>query len=124
MYALNTDFEYEFEGKKTILKTKIIKMKGINSKQRYTEKYINHENKKVYYKSINKLEGDKKIDFDDYKLLSNGYELIVDNMNFITGSKQMIIKDNGLIKQRNNKTIKSLYDKANVNNNIISPLCL
>ena len=99
-------------------------MKGINSKQRYTEKYINHENKKVYYKSINKLEGDKKIDFDDYKLLSNGYELIVDNMNFITGSKQMIIKDNGLIKQRNNKTIKSLYDKANVNNNIISPLCL
>ena len=121
MYALNTDFEYEFEGKKKILNTKIIKMKGVNSKQKYDYKTIDHENKKVYFKSINKLTGSKKIDFDDYKLLANGYELVVDNMNFITGVKEMIIKDKYLVKQRNTKTIKLLYDKANVNNNLISP---
>jgi hypothetical protein len=123
MYALNTDFEYEFEGKKTILKTKIIKMKGINSKQKYDIKEIDEKNKIVYYKSINKLNGKNKIEFDDYKLLANGYNLICDNMNFISGVKEMIIKDNGLIKLSNTKEIRSFYDKANVDdNNIITPL--
>lgn len=103
----------------------IIKMKGVNSKQKYKQKIIDKANKKVYYKTINKLEGDKKIEFEDYKLLAEGYELIVDNMNFITGSKEMVIKDKGLVKQRNTKTITSLYDKANVNNNnIITPLVI
>jgi hypothetical protein len=103
----------------------IIKMKGINSKQKYDIKEIDKKNKIVHYKSINKLDGKNKIEFNDYKLLANGYNLICDNMNFISGVKEMIIKDNGLIKLSNTKSIKSFYDKANVNNNnIITPLIL
>lgn len=103
----------------------IIKMKGINSKQKYDIKEIDKKNKIVHYKSINKLDGKNKIEFNDYKLLANGYNLICDNMNFISGVKEMIIKDNGLIKLSNTKNIKSFYDKANVDdNNIITPLIL
>lgn len=114
MYALNTDFKYDFEGEEVILKTKTIKMKGLNSKQKYDEKIIDHNNKTIEFKTINRFDGKEKIDFDIYKYLANDYIVICDNMNFISGTKEMLIKDKGLTKINNTKQIKQLYDKATV----------
>lgn len=119
MYALKTDFIYE----DVKYEVKIIKMKGVNSKQKYDTKEINDEDKTITYKSINRFEGNKKIDFEDYKYMCNGYKITCDNMNFVTGAKEMLIKDKGLIKINNTKTVKQLYDKANWDKetNILTP---
>jgi hypothetical protein len=125
MYALRAEFNYNFEGEKITLKPKIMKMKGINSKQKYDKKEIDKENKIIYYKDINSHSGTKKIGFDDYKLMAQDYKIICDNMNFITGTREMLIKDKGLIKINNTKKIKSLYDKGILDENkYITPLII
>jgi hypothetical protein len=93
---------------------KIIKMQGLNSKQKFMKKSIDHEKKIIEYKEANRIEGKEKIDFEDYKLLDKGYTLVCDNMNFITGMREMVMKDKGMIKLNNTKRIKKLYDKADV----------
>ena len=93
----------------------IIKMKGINAKQKYKKKVI--KEKKIIFTNIDKMEGKEKITFDDYKLISSGYNLICDNMNFISGVEEIVCKDKNLIKLNNTKNIKELYDKANKDEN-------
>lgn len=127
MYALNTRFKYDFEGDEKILKTGIMKMKGVNSKQKYNKKYIDHKKKIIHYSDINNHSGKEKICFDDYKLMAypNNYKILCDNMNFITGAKEMLIKDNGLIKINNTKQVKALYDKGVLDkDNNITPLII
>lgn len=103
----------------------ILKMKGINIKAKYKNKSYDHENKKIYLKNLSKFEGKEKVNFNDYILLSKGYELVCDNMNFISGVEDMIVKDKGLIKLKNEKKLNSLYDKANVDKDFkITPLTI
>ncbi|MHA2039112.1 MAG: DNA polymerase [Promethearchaeota archaeon] len=109
----------------------IIKLKGINSKMTYDKKEIDHEKKEIVFRGINKLEGKEKLTFDDYILLSHGYKAINDNMTFLTGSNSILFKDNGIIKQRNEKKTDffnnsiNKYDKAIVDNEgFITPLIL
>ena len=119
MYALRN--EELIKEKKRI----IIKMKGINSKMKYNKKEIDHDNKTIKLIGQNKFDGKEKITFDDYKLIAKGYKLTCDNMNFISGIRDMIYKGNKLIKLNNTKTIKSLYDKADVDDyNNIKPLII
>ncbi|MHC4708400.1 MAG: DNA polymerase, partial [Planctomycetota bacterium] len=116
---------YALRNPKLKKNSSIIKLKGIKSKQTYNKKEIDHEKKEIVFRGINKLEGKEKLDFNDYILLSNGYTLTTDNMTFITGSNSILLKDNGIIKQRNKKSITSKYDKAVVDNEgFITPLCL
>ena len=104
MYALKND--------KLKYKPVILKMKGINIKMKYNKKTIDKENKKIIYSDMNKFTGKYKVDFEDYKLISEGYNLVCDNMNFLSGVKDMVIKDKGLLKIKNKKQISELYDKG------------
>jgi len=47
-------------------------------------------------------------------------------MNFVSGINEMVIKDKGLMKLMNQKVVRQLYDKANVEScsKLISPLVL
>lgn len=94
--------------KNSLLKKKpiVLKMKGMNIKMRFDKKIINHKNKTIKYTNPNKLTGKYKIDFEDFKLMAEGYDLIGDTMQFRSGVNDMIFKDKGLIKVENNKRIK------------------
>jgi len=103
----------------------VLKMKGINIKAKYYEKNYDFEAKRIILSKANKWSGRKEVTFDDFILMSLGFNLRVDNMNFISGVKEVFIKKNGLVKLRNEKNIRSLYDKAIVGRmNSISPLIL
>ena len=119
MYALkNNDL------KKKKLRT-VIKMKGINSGQTYDNKHIDKKNKTISYTSINKYDGKKHLKYIDYKYIAKDYTLICDNMNFITGSRELFINGESLRKHNNVKHIKQLYDKGNLDKkNNITPLCI
>lgn len=94
--------------KNSLLKKKpiVLKMKGLNIKMRFDKKTINHEKKTIKYTKPNKFTGKYKIDFEDFKLMAEGYDLIGDTMQFRSGVNDMIFKDKGLIKVENNKRIK------------------
>jgi hypothetical protein len=114
MYALRTDFEYEFEGKTITLHPTILKMKGVNSKQRYKQRIVDKEKKEIHFKDIDKISGKYKICYEDYVLLNQGYSLVCDNMTFIVGSDVIIHKELGVVKQMNKKHMKKGYTKAEV----------
>ena len=124
----------------------VLKMKGLNIKMRFDKKIIDHKNKTIKYTEPNRFEGKYKIDFKDFKLMSRGYDLIGDTLQFRSGVNDMIFKDKGLIKVESCKRIKgptqivdvineegekvkvtkSTYTKAvhNINNNKITALII
>jgi len=118
MYALKNDDLKENQ--------RVVKLKGINSKMKFDEKYIDEQHKTITFKKMNKFTGKYKLDFDDYLLLNQGYKLVVDNMNFVSGINEMVIKDKGLMKLMNQKVVRQLYDKGNVDkeSKLITPLIL
>lgn len=119
MYALKKKFKYN----NIDMEINIIKMKGVNAKQKYKNKIIKED--KIIFTNIDKIEGKKKINFDDYKLISKGYNLICDNMNFISGVEEIVCKDKNLIKLNNQKKIKKLYTKGILDKkNRISPVVI
>ena len=77
---------------------RVVKLKGINSKMKYDEKYVDEEKKTITFKKMNKFTGKYQLGFDDYILINQGYKLVVDNMNFVSGINEMLIKDKGLMK--------------------------
>ena len=109
MYALKND-DLEKEGMR-----RVIKLKGINSKMKFDKKVIDDDKKTITFTGMNKFTGKHMLCFDDYKLISEGYILEVDNMNFLAGINEMMVKKKGLIKINNTKKIRKLYDKAIVN---------
>ncbi len=108
MYALKND---ELKKEKC---RRVVKLKGINSKMKFDYKRIDFRNKTITFSNRNKFTGKYKLEFDDYVLMDNGFKLIMDNMNFVSGINEMVIKDKGLTKLENQKVIRQLYDKAEV----------
>lgn len=106
-------------------KSVILKMKGVNSKASYINKHIDHKNKLIVFSKLDRFNGKEKITFDDYILMDKGYTLQCDNMNFISGINEVIVKGNKLTKMSNNKCVKKLYDKGVIDGkNNITPLTL
>ena len=95
-------------------KSIILKAKGVNSKSKYEHKHIDHANKMIYYTDLDRFEGKNQMTFMDFYLMEKNYNLQCDCMNFISGINEMIIKDKGLVKIENTKTVHSLYDKGQV----------
>lgn len=103
----------------------ILKMKGVNGKANYKNKNIDFVNKNINLDVLDKYEGKEKTTFEDFFLLSLGFNLNVSNMSFISGVNNMIIKNDDLIKLNNDKTVKKLYDKGIVDSyDNITPLIL
>jgi len=103
----------------------VLKMKGINSKMKYDKKIICRKTKNIKLIGANRLFGKECITFDDYKRISKGYNITCDNMSFRSGINDMIIKEKGLEKILNDKTISRLYDKASVDKEgYITPLII
>lgn len=103
----------------------ILKAKGLNVKSAYMNKEIDKVNKIIKYTKMDKFNGKYKVDFNDYKLMSAGYKLQCDCMNFISGVNEVIIKNKKLTKITNNKVVKSLYDKGEIKEkNMVNPLTI
>lgn len=103
----------------------ILKMKGVNGYAKYEEKEIDKKSKTIYYKKLDKFKGKHKITFEDYKLMSEGYNLNVSNMAFLSGVNSVIIGRNDLLKLSNKKNVKQMYDKGEVDKDFkIKPLTL
>lgn len=99
----------------------ILKAKGINIKAKYNKKRIDEKLKKndekkgtIIYEELNNFDGKLKVDFNDYKKMAEGYKLRCDNMTFISGTNNIIYKNQKLKKIENNKTFKMYYDKNEV----------
>lgn len=117
MYSLKND---DLKDEKV---RRVIKLKGLNSNMNYDRKFYNHKKKTIRLVGINKFKGKKRITFDDYVLMDQGYKLTCDSMNFISGVNDMLYKGNGLIKMENKKSVGQLYDKADVSaDKIITPI--
>ena len=106
--------EYTINGKN--YKKEILKLKGVNAKQRFNNKIINHETKEILYSGLNK-DGKYQCSEEDYILISDGYSLSADCMTFKTNFQSTMMKEKGLLKTYNKKIVKQIYDKADVDEN-------
>jgi len=119
-YFLNA--EYKINGK--VYKKQIMKMKGVNSKQTFKNRFVNHETKEILYTDMHK-DGKYKCCEEDYNLITLGYTLSADTMGFKTNFQNVFMKEKGLLKTYNKKEVKKLYTKGNVDSdNNIKPFVL
>ena len=88
-------------------------------KNKYNEKY--EDDKTIFFKGIND-KGPYSITRDDYLKLSNNFTLNFETLTFKGGFKNAIMNEEGLLKIDLNKNIVKVYDKGNLNDNIISTL--
>lgn len=68
----------------------VTKFRGLNSDRCYRVKNIDEDKRTITYSGIS--ETGHKLEFDDYKLLSDGYQLIVDDFNFTSSLSERDIK--------------------------------
>ncbi len=119
-YFLNA--EYKINGK--IYKKQIMKMKGVDSKQTFKNRTVDHEKKEISYTDMDK-KGKYKCCEEDYNLITQGYILSADTMSFKTNFQNVFMKEKGLLKTYNKKEVKQIYDKADKDNdNNIKPFSL
>jgi hypothetical protein len=119
-YFLNA--EYKINGK--IYKKQIMKMKGVNSKQTFKNRTVNHDTKEISYTDMHK-DGKYKCCEEDYNLITQGYTLSADTMGFKTNFQSAFMKEKGLLKTHNKKEVKQLYTKADLDSdNNIKPFSL
>ena len=111
-YFLNA--EYKINGK--IYKKQIMKMKGVNSKQTFKNRTVNHETKEISYTDMHK-DGKYKCCEEDYNLITQGYTLSADTLGFKTNFQSVFMKNNGLLKTHNKKIVQQLYTKADMDDN-------
>jgi hypothetical protein len=117
---------YALRNEKLKKKPIILKVKGVTSKRRYNSRVIDDDKKEIRYEGIAK-EGRYKICFEDYILMAKGYDLVCDNFSFLSGSGNLLIKGNGLEKQRNKKALRGIidkYSKADIEDGRIIPFQL
>ena len=118
-YYLGLKFEY----KGIEYKAEIKKGKGINLKNKYLNKSIDKENKIITFDNIDN-EGHNEMTRKEYKYLIKGYKLNFETLQFKAGFKASIMENKGLIKLNVKKNIIKIYDKAILNNGIISTMTI
>jgi hypothetical protein len=101
---------YALRNPKLKKKPIILKVKGVTSKRRYNSRVVDDDSKEIRYEGIAK-EGRYKICFEDYVMMAKGYDIVCDNFSFLSGSGNLLIKGNGLEKQRNKKALRGIIDK-------------
>ena len=111
-YFLNA--EYKINGK--IYKKQVLKMKGVNSKQTFHNRTVNHNTKEISYTDMHK-DGKYKCCEEDYNLITQGYSLSADTMTFKSNFQSTMMKEKGLLKTYNKKVVKQLYTKADLDDN-------
>jgi hypothetical protein len=94
----------------------VLKVKGVQSKKSFNTREVDDDKKEIRYSELSK-DGTEKMRFEDFKLLSEGYDLVCDNMSFLSGSGNLLFKEQGLLKQRNKKALRGVigkYSKADI----------
>lgn len=104
---------------KELVNREVVKFKGINTKNKYVEKYIKDQN--IYYNNIDKFKGKYKLSYDDFVAMSSGFNVVADNLSFL-GNNSILYNNNTLKKFDNQKRLEMQYTKANVDKFVIRPL--
>ena len=116
MYGLKND-KLKKESKRIVMK-----MKGINKEITYDERIIDHEKKTITYKGVNRFDGKCQLDIDDFRYIVDDYVLVCD---YVTFNKINVLDGSGMVMIKNEKNIKSFYDKGNVDDDgNITPLII
>lgn len=105
------------------IKFDILKCKGINSKNKYNDRDVDEENKRVIYRGISK-DGKYKINKTDFIMMGEGYTISTDSMNFKGSFKNNLMKGGGLIKTTAPKDVRQIYDKGVLNGSSITAITI